>query len=67
MGRVSSHSCSSVDVCIVFSCTSLQVTLPPGAAYILSGSAQGRTSHCREHRVAHQVRCHNGEYIREFW
>lgn len=33
----------------------LRMTLPPGAAYILTGSAQGRTGVCPERRVAHEM------------
>ncbi len=32
------------------------LTLPPGCAYIITGSAQGRTEVCENRRVAHEAR-----------
>ena len=31
------------------------VTIPPGAAYILTGVAQGRTGFCEQRKVAHNM------------
>ena len=36
----------------------VELQLPPGSAYILTGQAQGRTAWCEKQSVAHQARAH---------